>query len=40
MILKLRRKNAKTNKIKRANNFILIAGILLHNIMGLRATKM
>jgi len=27
MTLKLQRTNAKTNKIKRANDFILIAGI-------------
>jgi len=27
MSLKLQRKNAKTNKIKRANDFILTAGI-------------
>jgi len=42
MSLKLQQKNAKTNKIKSANDFLLIAGIIMDlwpYIMGRWATK-
>jgi len=36
---KTRRKNAKTNEKRGANDLILIAGKLLHNIIGRRPPK-